>query len=120
MQNEVLLEETGILNSIYHGDQTDASINGIAEAAKPLIEQCRLAKKKVLILIDVRDIHGQTAAARKAALDQLNFLDYDKLAIFGAKTFIKQIIVFLIAASGKKEKVRYFNTEEEARAWLLS
>ncbi len=120
MQNDIYLEEgTGIINSIYHGDQTTASINEIAEAAKPFILGLRKNKKSVMLLINVSDIHGQTAGARKAALDQINFLDYDKIAIFGAKMFIKQIVEFLIAVSGKSAKVKYFRDEESARKWLL-
>lgn len=120
MQNEVLWEkEASILNSIYHGDQTADTINEIAEAVKPMIAEMRANKKKVLILINLADIHNQTAAARKAALDQIDDLDYDKIAIYGANIFIKKVVEFLIASAGKREKVQYFNTEEEARKWLL-
>lgn len=120
MQNQIIFEEdTGILNSIYHGNQTAESIDAIAEAAVPLITKLRAKKRKVLILINSIDIKSQTAEARKAALDQLNFLDYDKIAIFGAAQFIRTIISFLISVARKKNKIRYFETEAEARAWLL-
>lgn len=120
MQNQVFLEEnTNILNSIYHGDQTAESINEIAAAAKSIIDDQRKNNKKVFILINVKDIQGQTASARKAALDQLNFLDFDKLAIFGASAVIKQIVRFLMTLTTKGEKVKYFDTEKEARDWLL-
>lgn len=121
MQNSIVLEKPDyILNSVYHGEQTDSSINEIAAAATTLIQQMRGEGKKVLLLVNLMDVGGQTAPARRAALNQINFLDYDKLAIFGGGVFLKQVVQFLITVSNRGAKVRYFDTEQEARAWLLA
>ncbi len=120
-QNEVKLEEeTQIILSIYHGDQTSESIRDAIDAAKPLTVKLRTIGKPVHILIDTSDIRSQDSGARKAALDGLESLDYDKLCIFGGQTIIKYITQFLIQVSSKKDKVRYFDTEKDARDWLKS
>ncbi len=90
-----LEEENNIILSIYHGDQTAATIREIAEAVKPVTAKLRSQGKPVYFLIDSSDIQRQDAGARKSAIDAINMLDYDKMAIFGASLFIKQVAQFL-------------------------
>ncbi len=119
MQNEIRPEEdAGIIYSIYHGDQTKESIHDITVAAKEVITKLRGKQKPVYILIDVRDVKNQDSGGRKAAIDGINTLDYDKMAIFGASLMIKYVAQFLIRTSHMQDKVKYFTTEAEARAWL--
>src|SRR5258708_8522416 len=100
MQNEMRLEEeNNIIHSVYHGDQTTATINEIAEAVKPVAVKWRSEGKPVYFLIDSSGIEHQDSGARKAAIDAINTLDYDKMAIFGASLFIKQVAQFLIKVS---------------------
>lgn len=120
MQNALLpVEDSGIITSVYHGSQTLDSVTEITQAVKPVITSLREQNKPVYLLIDARDLQDQNAGARKAAIDGINTLDYNKMAIFGAKTVIKYIAQFLIQVADKMEKVKYFNTEQEARDWLL-
>jgi predicted glycosyltransferase len=121
MQNELKIEDsTGFIISIYHGHQTAVSILEIAQAAAQTIQSVRAQHKPVLLLIDTRDIESQDSGSRKAAIEAINSLDYDKMAIYGAPLFIKYVVEFLITVSQKKEKIKYFDTEEQARSWLMN
>lgn len=119
MQNEIRLEEnTNIIYSLYHGDQTAVVLGEVIDAAKPMIQKLREQGKPVCLIVNTSDIKHQDAAARKLAAEAINTLDYDKLAICCAPLMIKHIIQFIIKASLKQDRVRYFDTEQAARDWI--
>ncbi len=69
------------------------------------------------ILIDIRRSTDFSSAARRRWVAFLKNPAIKKAAIFGGSTFIRTLATFVIGASGRKN-VRFFATEQEARAWL--
>lgn len=120
MQNQFYVEkDTDIIVSVYEGTQTEQSINEIAQAVVPTIKELRAAGRPVRLLIDSSRVTKQDSGARRAALQGINTLDYDKMAIFGAPLLIKHVVQFLLKVSNRIDQVQYFDTEEQARRWIL-
>lgn len=69
------------------------------------------------VIIDLHQSTEFSSAARKV---WVGFLQNDKIkktALFGGNLFVKTLATFVIAATGKKD-IRFFNSEEEANAWI--
>ncbi len=118
MANTSIVRSDDIILSVYQPEQTYQTIHDITEQTRVLTAQLRTEHKPVKIMIDVSQVTSQDTGARKAAMEGISSLDYDKMAVFGASIFIKHVASFIIQATGKVDKVKYFNTEEEAVHWL--
>lgn len=118
MANTSIVRSDDIILSVYQPEQTYQTIHDITEQTRSLIAQLRVEHKPVKIMIDVSQVTSQDTGARKAAMKGISTLDYDKMAVFGASVFIKHVASFIIQATGKADKVKYFNTQEEAEQWL--
>jgi len=44
----------------------------------------------------------------------------DKIAIFGGNRFMKHLVNLVVKATGKEDRVRYFDSKDQAIAWLNS
>ncbi len=94
------------------------------EAAEKIIAKLNelLKKKKNTgkVLIDMTKTGRPTYQARKLHANNIkNNSDlFKKAALYGASALNKVMANFIIKASGKGEKVRYFDTEDEAMMWL--
>lgn len=119
MPNRAYLQDD-IIHQIYEGDQDGPVIGDMVAQTEPLVEQLQAAHKPVLILADASKIGATSLHARQAAGRMLTGLPYQKLAVFGAHTRIKYIAQMVILASGKSRKVKLFDTETQAKAWLNS
>lgn len=119
MANTVFIEPvTQILISKYEGDQTRDTLLDMSNRARPFIQELRSANKPVHMLVDTAAVNKQDSGARAMAVQAINSLDYDKMAIFGANVFLKHVLSFVMQLAIKKDRVKYFNTQEEARSWL--
>lgn len=102
------------------GDQGYNSLqiikNQIAEFAKTL----RAKKKQVRILGDLTKMTKQDSGARKGGYDIIAFADYDKIAVFGASPFLKNVANLVAKFAQKTEAVKFFRNQEEAVEWLKS
>lgn len=120
MSNTISPRPDGILLSVYQPEQTYETIKDVSERTRVEIERLRAQGKPVRILIDISQVKTQDIGARKAALEGITSLEFDKMAVFGAGLFIKHVAGFVIQAAGKSEMVKYFDTEKEATEWLIS
>ncbi len=120
MANTIELQSDGILMSVYQPVQTYEAIHDVTLETQKLIEKVRAEGKPVLILIDIRQVTTQDIGARKAALEGITNLRFDKMAVFGATLFIKHVTKFILQMSGKSDFIRYFETQDEAVRWLKS
>ncbi len=119
MANTIFIEPTtNIVVSIYDGVQTRDTLVAMTNQAKTYISQLRADQKPVLMLINTKGITNQDSGARAMAVEAINSLEYDKMAIFGANVFLKHVLSFMIQLALKKETVRYVDNEAEAREWL--
>ncbi|MBI3510634.1 MAG: STAS/SEC14 domain-containing protein [Bacteroidetes bacterium] len=119
MVNEVFIDHENLIRNIYRGNQDAETVTKMQDDTLLLIDQ--LAKKNipVLILTDLQKIGKTNAASRSAANKALKLMVFDKVAIYGANTFLKYVANFIIMASGRSDKVKYFDTEQEAKNWLM-
>jgi hypothetical protein len=121
MQNIIKYDEpSNIMLTTYHGSQTAAVFEETVENAIEVIKKIRAQNRPVHMLIDASDVTTQDSGARTAAINAINSLDYDKMAIFSSSVFVKYLVTFLIMAAQKQDKIKYFDTEEQARTWLTS
>jgi hypothetical protein len=120
MANTIQLQPDGILLSVYEPIQTYETIHAVTQETQKLIETLRSEGKPVRILIDITEVKSQDIGARKAALEGIVALAFDKMAVYGATIFIKHVARFIIQVAGKTDAVKYFDTKEEAMTWLTS
>ena len=119
MPNKVF-EEAGLIHNVYEGEQTADTVIEVQHRTEDLIAKLRAQGRSALILVDLRKLTGTHSSARLGSSDNLKKFDFDRIALFGANLFIKYLANFIIKASGNGRRVRYFNSETEARAWLAA
>ena len=69
------------------------------------------------VLIDLRRSTEFSSSARKIWVEFLQNDKIKKTALFGGNVFVKTLATFVMAATGKKD-IKFFNSEDEARAWF--
>src|SRR2546423_13846769 len=80
-KNKVSIHPAGYIELTLVGDQTEETFRQVYEAAEPLIEKLKSEGRPMLGLIDMAQQTGYTLASDKAALELLEKIDYDKLAM---------------------------------------
>ncbi len=97
------------------GEQDEKTAIGLRDA---FIKIANMVEGKVDLLIDANKARQPSSEARKIA--QEGVLKYDKtgkVAIFGAGPVVRVIASFVMGAIRKKD-MHFFETKEEALAWL--
>jgi hypothetical protein len=87
-----------------------------------LMDEC-VAKLKdpdsILLLVDGREMAKSPLKVRRTSLQIFREHSMKKMAIFGGERINRITHMFLSAVLGK-DRMRSFDTEAEARAWLLT
>jgi hypothetical protein len=98
------------------GDHTDKdSENVISEINEVLLKESNNSK----IIIDMTETGRPTANARKNhAKNMKNNGNFKKAALYGASAMNRVMANFIIKASGRGDKVKYFKDEQSALAWI--
>ena len=120
MQNSVKLNSEGIVEAFVIGDQDYESFRKLANDADPLLIEQRKKGNPVLGLVDLTKKGHYTAASNRAAMEMLEKMDYDRVAMFGTEAVLKEVTEMIILAMGKHDKTKLFHTRDEAMAWLKS
>lgn len=118
-KNMLTLLDNGIICITQTGHQTLESLNEFKPQVDKYTKDRHAAGKKALILVNVVGVTGHDASAREKK-DELFEGDYDATAIFGQTAPTGMIINWAVKVIGKSDKVRFFNSEAEATAWLLT
>jgi len=118
-QNSAFLNDKGLLEIVYVGDQSHETVTPMVERAIELTKQLRERNQDVLILGNLEQIGKSTPSSREATIKGLKSADYDRIAIFSASSFIKGLANLLITAIRQGEKIRTFTDRQEAENWLL-
>ncbi|WP_437722079.1 STAS/SEC14 domain-containing protein [Sorangium sp. So ce861] len=110
----------GLLCTVVEGDLSDDMAREIAAACKSLSDSGR----EVLVLSDTRRIGTILPSARKVMASEMRAVRFDAIALFGA-SFAVRVVSTLAAKSvqiltQQSYPVQFFETEAEARAWLLA
>jgi hypothetical protein len=109
-------EDDGIIRITLYGIHTqEDAINLIKK-----VDEFLLSNKSGLVLTDMSQVEKPTSGARKIHANNIknDKGNYKKLAFFGASVMNRVMANFIIKASGRGEKARYFETEIEAIEWL--
>jgi hypothetical protein len=108
--------DSGIIRIKLFGTHTkEDAVNLIKEADKLLLKN-----RPGLVLTDLSSTGKPLSGARKVHADNIRYghEKFKKIAFFGASVTNRVMANFIIKASGKSDKVRYFKTESDAVKWL--
>jgi len=114
---KVWVEDDGVIRGKIIGEHTGEDARRIIRLIDDYIAK---DKGKKCILIDMRETGRPTAESRKIHASNIKNGDtkFNKTAFFGAKIINRVMANFIIKASGKGKKVKYFDTENDALKWL--
>jgi len=116
-EHKVWVDEDGFIRATIIGSHEK-------ESAKNIINELNKQLKKMgengLVLIDMTKTGRPTYEARKLHANNIKLHSdlFKKAALYGASALNKVMANFIIKASGKGKKVKYFNTKDEAIKWL--
>ncbi len=116
----VHLREDGIIEVDSAGDKTVFIIKGMGDAIRELAAIQRDIKRPVLILDDLRELGNVPPEARRMVVELAKTLDYDRIAMVGANGVLRLGANLMFQASGKANKLKYFDSYEKAVEWLLT
>lgn len=117
-KNTNYIGEDGLIHNHYIGKQTVTSLKNAHDDLITITTSLRKKGKRVLVLTDITRLGSLTLEARMFAVDFIKDIDFDKVAIFGNYILAEQIVNVIIMASGRGYKMKYFNSEKDAKLWL--
>ncbi|NDC22165.1 hypothetical protein EBZ57_02230 [bacterium] len=120
MANRIFLNQDNIVEAVIEGEQTYMTFDNLTMDAQALLVQLQKEGKPRLGLIDITNQKNFTADTNRAAMQILESLNYDKVAIFGAKTLLTEVTKAIILAMGKTNNTKIFPDRDSAVAWLKS
>jgi len=89
----------------------------IAEAGK-LVHSLKQEHKTVCILADLSEFGHSDVAARRWAIKTLGRWPVHRVAICGGNIMERMIPKILLTVAGRRDILRYFNNETDARVWI--
>lgn len=119
MANKIFLNPEGYVEVVMDGEQTFMTIDNMKYDAIDMLGQLQKEGKPRLGLIDLTKQANYTPDTNKAAMSNLEALNYEKVAMFGASTLLTEVSKALILAMGRSNNTKIFKTREEAVKWLL-
>lgn len=119
MANRIFFNESGFVEVRIEGDQTYMTFENLRPTASEILDDLQKANKKRLGLIDVSEQGSFSPDSNRAAMELLESLNYDKIAIYGATKFLQDVTAAIILAMGKGNNTKIFATRDEALEWLL-
>ena len=119
MANRMFLNKDGYIEVQIEGDQTYMSFENLQPTALQILDELQKDGKERLGLIDITKQGSFSADSNRAAMEILEAINYDRVAIFGAPRFLQEVTSAIILAMGKGDNTKIFATREEAVNWLL-
>ena len=116
--NKVILNDEGIIEIQVVGGQDVASVMAMGEKVKHLAASQRAAQESVLVLDDILAMGEVPPDARKMVVDLGKTTDYDRLAMLGKGGILRIGANLMLSATGRGDKVKYFDDRAQAVAWL--
>lgn len=122
MANSVFMNPKGYLEITYEGDQTEAMVTEVTNDVKALAEKVRKEGNRPLVMIDISKAGNFSMEARQNIFQNLQDEPQEKIAIFGATSeFLKYgVKLFIQGVNRPKDTYQYFDTRQQAEAWLFS
>ena len=119
MADKIFLNEEGLIEVQVEGDQTYMTFENLKPDATELLNKLQQAGKPRLGLIDISKQGKFSADSNRAAMEVLESLNYDKLAIFGGNAITTEVSKAIVLAMGKSGNTKVYQKREEAVNWLL-
>jgi hypothetical protein len=117
--NSVSLHPAGYVQVRLVGKQDYMSVDAVAAECKKFAQQLTGEGRPIIGLVDASEDLGFNTGTNKAVLRALEEITYDRVAIFGTHKILAEVTKAVIAALGKDDRTKIFDTREEALAWLL-
>jgi hypothetical protein len=116
MAHEISMGDDGILRLAFIGDMVGEDIEIFIKDFTPFLEAATEVEP-LNILADASRAGKTSSAARKAYVRLNRDLRGGKVAVVGARRYGRVLVSFILKATGR-DNVRFFDSEEEALAWL--
>jgi hypothetical protein len=118
MAHKLSMGDDGILRMKFSGDFGKEEAEAFLEDFMPFLEAAT-GTEPMHFIADVSQVGKTSAAARKVFSDLFREPDprRGKMALVGASRYVRVVAGFLMRAAGETGW-RFFDTEEEALAWL--
>lgn len=117
--NKVFINDDGAVEILVVGDQTVESVQVMGRQALELSRQAQRSGKPALILDNLLQIGTVPAEARRLVVELIKSNDYDRLAMLGSDTLLRFGSNLMLQATGKGQRVKYFDDRDKCIAWLL-
>ncbi|EDM77995.1 hypothetical protein PPSIR1_19339 [Plesiocystis pacifica SIR-1] len=115
MEHRVDLEEGGILHIRVRGTLSPEDVTQIAARMREAFS----GGDQRLVLMDQREAEPRfSREARKAIQREAPELVWDRGGLYGLTHFNRMISRVIVGLVGRSKETRFFDTEDEARAWL--
>ena len=113
---KIWLDDDGIIRCILKGIHEKKDAEAILKKIITLLKE----KGKARVLIDLRKTERSTSGARRVYVYNIMAKPkvFEKFAFFGKSVKNRVMANFIMTATGKEDKVRYFESEEDALRWL--
>lgn len=118
MSHRIFLNSDGFLEQEYKGNLTQEIVDKAIKDTMRTIKVMQKDGKPLLLLVNCTELGRINTPSRKASVEALRDIAYDKLAVYGSSPIAKAMSNLIIHASGKQRKIRLFNTRDAAIAWL--
>jgi hypothetical protein len=119
MANRITYNPEGYIEVTIEGEQSYMTFINLKADAADMIKQLGNEGKRRLGLLDITKQENYTSDTNRAAMEILESLNYEKLAIFGGGKFLTEVAKAIVLAMGKSSDTKIFSTREAAVAWLL-
>lgn len=119
MANQVFIDDDGILQHVLGADFSADTLADSHELLVPLAEKRKQSGQPLLMLVDGRAVSKVDTYTRRAALASLEAITYERIGILVGNPYMKTMANLLLKTSGRGNKAKVFDTQEQARAWLL-
>ena len=119
MADRIFLNEEGLIEVQVEGDQTYMTFENLKPDATELLNKLQQAGKPRLGLVDISKQGKFSADSNRAAMEVLESLNYDRLAIFGGNAITTEVSKAIVLAMGKSGNTKVYQKREEAVNWLL-
>jgi ferredoxin-fold anticodon binding domain-containing protein len=116
--NSNFIDKDCLIHNIYAGDQTIATLKDAYENLLDLSLKLRRKNKPVHVLTDISRLGKLNLEARLFAVEFIKNMDFDKVAICGNHFMAERMVNYIIIASGRGYKMKYFSNEKDAKLWL--
>jgi hypothetical protein len=119
-ENEVFLDEHGVIHTVYHGEQTVKALLHTIDRVRKIMDILIRDDKPVRLLADIRDMGQYEQPARIIEMHARTVLPFWKMAFVTSDKHPEgeDVSRKLTLMSGRKNEIRYFWREDDAIGWL--